>query len=138
MPYRPAADANLARVQNLRTFASMGAVGDAQTVDEHRPMFPGLDHALARSLRVGELLLKNEEAELALTRERASEMQSRHHLVHVKAAPCVAEREACRVCYETNADDTLRCGHEVAAYDACARAASDAVAREGRLLASAE
>ena len=116
----------------------MGAVGDAQTVDEHRPMFPGLDHALARSLRVGELLLKNEEAELALTRERASETQSRHHLVHVKAAPCVTEREACRVCYETNADATLRCGHEVAAYDACARAASDAVAREGRLLASAE
>jgi hypothetical protein len=128
----------LARLQSLRTFAAMGAVGDAQAVDEHRPMFPGLDHALARSLRVGELLLKNEEAELQMTRERASATQARHRLVHVKAAPCVAEREACRVCYETNADDTLRCGHEVAAYDACARAARDAVAREGRFRASAE
>ena len=49
----------------------MGAVGDAQAVDEHRPMFPGLDHALARSLRVGELLLKNE-AELQMTSERAA------------------------------------------------------------------
>ena len=110
----------------------MGAVGDAQAVDEHRPMFPGLDHALARSLRVGELLLKNEEAELDRAREYASEAQAGAYLMrHVKAAPCVAEREACRVCYETNAEDTLRCGHEVAAYDACARAARDAFIERG-------
>ena len=113
----------------------MGAVGDAQAVDEHRPMFPGLDHALARSLRVGELLLKNEEAELQMTAARARKAA---HLVHVKAAPCVAEREACRVCYETNAEDTLRCGHEVAAYGACAPELRATRGAEGRFRASAE
>ena len=45
--------------------------------------------------------------------------------------PCVEEREACRTCYETNAADTLRCGAEVAAYDACARAARDAFIERG-------
>ena len=114
----------------------MGAVGDAQAVDEHRPMFPGLDHALREPASGGTVAEERRggASENAAKRGR----QARHHLVHVKAAPCVAEREACRVCYETNAEDTLRCGHEVAAYDACARAARDAVAREGRFRASAE
>jgi hypothetical protein len=111
--------------------AATRTVGDAEAVDELRPMFPGLDHAIARSFRVGELLLKNEQAELAAVRERASEAQSRHQMMRARNTPCVAEREACRVCYETNAEDTLRCGNEVAAYDACARAARDDFVRRG-------
>jgi hypothetical protein len=118
-------------LQNLKTFAAMGAVGDSSAVDEFRQMFPGLDSALARSLRVGEMLLKNEQAELDVVREKASEVQSRHHLMHRTDTPCVNEREACRLCYTTNAEDTLRCGAEVAAYDLCARAAQEAFVKRG-------
>ena len=104
---------------------------DAAALAEYRPMFPGLDDALARSLRVGELLLKNEEAELVRAREYASEAQAGAYLMRRTDVPCVEEREACRTCYETNAADTLRCGAEVAAYDACARAARDAFIERG-------
>ena len=104
---------------------------DAAALAEYRPMFPGLDDALARSLRVGELLLKNEEAELDRAREYASEAQAGAYLMRRTDVPCVEEREACRTCYETNAADTLRCGAEVAAYDACARAARDAFIERG-------
>ena len=94
-------------------------------------MFPGLDDALARSLRVGELLLKNEQAELDKVREYASRAQATTHEFRRGETPCGEEREACRKCYEENAADTLRCGAEVAAYDACARAASEAFVGKG-------
>ena len=94
-------------------------------------MFPGLDDALARSLRAGELLLKNEQAELEKVREYASQAQATTHAFRRGETPCGEEREACRKCYEENAADTLRCGAEVAAYDACARAASEAFVGEG-------
>lgn len=123
--------------RNLQTFAAMGAVGDADAVAEFRPMFPGLDNALARSLRVGELLLKSELAELDLVREKASEVQSKHHLMIRREAPCVAEREACRLCYTQNSENTLVCGNEVAAYDLCARAAQEAFVKRGAVATAA-
>ena len=110
---------------------SRAATRDAAAVADYRPMFPGLDDALARSLRVGELLLKNEQAELEKVREYASQAQATTHAFRRGETPCGEEREACRKCYEENAADTLRCGAEVAAYDACARAASEAFVGKG-------
>ena len=110
---------------------SHAAMRDAAAVADYRPMFPGLDDALARSLRVGELLLKNEQAELDKVREYASRAQATTHEFRRGETPCGEEREACRKCYEENAADTLRCGAEVAAYDACARAASEAFVGKG-------
>ena len=56
-------------------------------------------------------------------REYASQLHANSYAMRARETPCAAEREACRLCYETNKSDTLRCGNEVAAYDACAREA---------------
>ena len=64
-------------------------------------------------------------------REYASQAQATTHAFRRGETPCGEEREACRKCYEENAADTLRCGAEVAAYDACARAARDAFIERG-------
>ena len=84
---------------------------------------PGLENALVRSTQVGQLLLKNERDELDRVRDFASEMHANSYAMKGRDVPCAAEREACRLCYETNKSDTLRCGNEVAAYDMCAREA---------------
>lgn len=88
--------------------------------------FPGLDSALGRSLRVGELLLKNEAEELARVREWASEIQAGTYAIHPREVPCGAERDACRGCYEAHAADPLKCAGEVAAYEKCASMAQKA------------
>ena len=84
---------------------------------------PGLENALVRSTQVGQLLLKNERDELDRVRDFASELHANSYAMKGRDVPCAAEREACRLCYETNKSDTLRCGNEVAAYDMCAREA---------------
>ena len=84
---------------------------------------PGLENALVRSTQVGQLLLKNERDELDRVRDFASEMHANSYAMKGRDVPCATEREACRLCYETNKSDTLRCGNEVAAYDMCAREA---------------
>ena len=66
---------------------------------------------------------RNEADELDRVREYASQLHADSYAVRARETPCGAEREACRLCYETNKRDTLRCGNEVAAYDACAREA---------------
>ena len=96
---------------------------DAALIAEASQSHPGLDNALAKSTHIGQLLLKNEADELDRVREYASQLHADSYAVRARETPCAAEREACRLCYETNRSDTLRCGNEVAAYDACAREA---------------
>jgi hypothetical protein len=96
---------------------------DAALIAEASQSHPGLDNALAKSTHIGQLLLKNEADELDRVREYASQLHADSYAVRARETPCGAEREACRLCYETNKRDTLRCGNEVAAYDACAREA---------------
>jgi hypothetical protein len=97
------------------------------TLCRYASAFLGLDSALGRSLRVGELLLKNEAEELARVREWASEMHASAHAFKPREVPCGAERDACKGCYETNAADPLKCAGEVAAYEKCATVAQKAV-----------
>ena len=99
---------------------------DAAIVAEARSAFPGLDSALGKSLRVGELLLKNEADELVKVREWASETHANTYAIKPRDVPCGAERDACKGCYETHTADTLKCAGEVAAYEKCARAAQKA------------
>ena len=96
---------------------------DAALIAEASQSHPGLDNALAKSTHIGQLLLKNEADELDRVREYASQLHADSYAMRARETPCAAEREACRLCYETNRSDTLRCGNEVAAYDACAREA---------------
>ena len=74
---------------------------------------PGLENALVRSTQVGQLLLKNERDELDRVRDFASRCAN-SYAMKGRGVPCATEREACRLCYETNKSDTLRCGNEVA------------------------
>ena len=99
---------------------------DAAIVAEARSALPGIDSALGKSLRVGELLLKNESEELAKVREWASETHAKTYAIKPRAVPCGAERDACTGCYEAHASDPLKCAGEVAAYEKCARAAQKA------------
>ena len=112
--------------------SSHAATRDAAAVADYRPMFPGLDDALARSLRVGELLPEERTGGVGEgARVRQPSAEATTHAFRRGETPCGEEREACRKCYEENAADTLRCGAEVAAYDACARAASEAFVGKG-------
>ena len=100
---------------------------DAAILAEARGALPGVDGALSRSVRVGDLLLKNETQELVQVREWASDLHAGAAVMQQREVPCGAERDACVGCYQANAADPLRCAGEVAAYEKCARLAQKAV-----------
>eukprot|EP01025_Chloroclados_australasicus_P063452 TRINITY_DN8398_c0_g1_i1.p3 TRINITY_DN8398_c0_g1~~TRINITY_DN8398_c0_g1_i1.p3 ORF type:complete len:155 (-),score=8.38 TRINITY_DN8398_c0_g1_i1:158-622(-) len=76
--------------------------------------------ALSTSRKVGNLLLKHEEAELAKVRAQAAALLSTKSTQGPKRC-CAAEREACTACYAQFPGDELQCTGAVAAYEACAR-----------------
>ncbi|KAG1659801.1 hypothetical protein FOA52_002137 [Chlamydomonas sp. UWO 241] len=84
-----------------------------------------LSKALAVSRRVGSLLLKAEEAEVATVKRYSEDLLSKHSFP-VKDEPCGSQRDAAVGCYEANPGDTLKCSAQVKAYEACSAAAYNA------------
>uniref|UniRef100_A0A7S0RHF0 CHCH domain-containing protein n=1 Tax=Chlamydomonas leiostraca TaxID=1034604 RepID=A0A7S0RHF0_9CHLO len=81
-----------------------------------------LAHALARSKRVGDALLKAEEEELSKIQALEGELLSKYSFP-IKARPCQQEEAACVNCYSQHSDDPLKCGGLVDAYFQCANKA---------------
>jgi hypothetical protein len=85
--------------------------------------------ALERSRRVGGLLLRHEDAELAAVGQLAEELVQREFATPSRPRPCAQQADDCVRCYAEHADDSLACAPAVEAYGACAKAAwRDAVA----------
>eukprot|EP00879_Flechtneria_rotunda_P005024 GHRR01005300.1.p1 GENE.GHRR01005300.1~~GHRR01005300.1.p1 ORF type:complete len:145 (+),score=53.83 GHRR01005300.1:221-655(+) len=83
---------------------------------------PESQYQLRQSKRVGELLLKAEEHEVAAVKQRADELIQQYG-TPCRPAPCASEQEACLSCYKENTKDVLKCAQVVAAYSACAQQA---------------
>ncbi|WIA39033.1 hypothetical protein OEZ86_005179 [Tetradesmus obliquus] len=82
-----------------------------------------IQQSLQQSRRVGELLLKAEEQEVAAVKQHADKLIGRY-----SAAPrpraCVEEQLACIDCYQQHPSDALTCSSLVDAYVACAQQAA--------------
>eukprot|EP00898_Chlorokybus_atmophyticus_P000395 jgi/Chlat1/1356/Chrsp119S01788 len=91
---------------------------------------PEVQQALAHSARVGDLLLKREEEELAKVDTFAKELHEKEYVAPMRPTPCEAERETCVKCYKEHPEDPLRCGAAVKAFSACARKAQQAFVQE--------
>ncbi|GMH37297.1 hypothetical protein BSKO_05170 [Bryopsis sp. KO-2023] len=77
-----------------------------------------LRNALVGANKVGDLLLKREEAEVDKVNAYAQEMIDQGYQVRERPVPCEAEREACSKCYEGG--DVFGCRGAVDAYAKCA------------------
>jgi hypothetical protein len=94
----------------------------------------GLRAALARSRRVGDMLLAHEDAELAQVAALAEELLARGGGAPPPRGappPCAAEGDACGACYTARGAGAPECGDAVRAYSACARAAAAAAMGAG-------
>lgn len=91
------------------------------------------DARVSRSLlatkRVGDLILKNEEEELAAARQLADELLKREYYAPARPVACLQQRQACVDCYQAHAGDPLKCAAQVQAYSQCAQAAFAALSR---------
>ena len=76
-----------------------------------------LNRALQSSRQVGDLLLKQEEEELAKIRAMSETMAARFSLL-TRHAPCEEQRLAVLGCYQANSDP-LQCSSYVKAYSGC-------------------
>lgn len=88
-----------------------------------------ISRALVATKRVGDLLLRQEEAEAKQVKQLAEELVRSEHVVPSRPVPCTAERDACVGCYQHNAADPLKCAQQVKAYSTCATAAFMRVAK---------
>ena len=79
--------------------------------------------ALQRSRRVGGLLLRHEEAELAAANQLADELVAREFAAPSRPHPCSQQADDCVRCYTDHPSDTLAFAAAVEAYGACAKAA---------------
>lgn len=85
---------------------------------------PALRSSLLAQARVGELLLKHEEAELHRVTEASQELLAREEdAVAIAPLPCGAEAEACRSCYAACSGEPLACAEHVRAFVQCAERA---------------
>mmetsp|Transcript_924 Transcript_924/g.2820 ORF Transcript_924/g.2820 Transcript_924/m.2820 type:complete len:172 (+) Transcript_924:160-675(+) len=78
---------------------------------------------LNRSRRVGGLLLRHEDDELAQVQQYAEELLDHEYRAPSRKPPCVADRDACLACYTSHPKDPLACASSVSAYKACAQSA---------------
>ncbi|CAL8462414.1 g1947 [Coccomyxa elongata] len=84
---------------------------------------PKLQEALRHSRRVGDMLLKVEEQEMAKVNQLTDDLLKKEYRAPLRETPCLQEREACLQCYKNNSQDVLKCADAVAAYAACAQQA---------------
>ncbi|KAK9863453.1 hypothetical protein WJX84_012093 [Apatococcus fuscideae] len=81
--------------------------------DEH------IQHALERSRRVGQLLLRREQDELETVKQYADDLIQNEYRLPQNEAPCSQQRDGCLQCYQDHEQDCWRCKPEVDAYTAC-------------------
>ncbi|KAF6251868.1 hypothetical protein COO60DRAFT_1556732 [Scenedesmus sp. NREL 46B-D3] len=82
-----------------------------------------LQQSLQQSRRVGQLLLKAEEQEVAAVKQHADELIGQYSAAP-RARACVQEQLACIECYQQNATDALACSSLVDAFLACSQRAA--------------
>lgn len=82
-----------------------------------------LARALESSRRVGMLLLKHEDEELARIGALADELVAREYAAPSRPRPCQQQADDCVRCYAEHAADPLACAAAVRAYGECAQAA---------------
>ncbi|PSC69439.1 cytochrome c oxidase assembly [Micractinium conductrix] len=123
-PSRPAPGGGLpfagsAAAQGLRPPTQQAELSDAALAAGDA----SLAAALQRSRRVGGLLLRHEEAELAAANQLADELVAREFAAPSRPHPCSQQADDCVRCYTEHASDSLACAAAVEAYGACAKAA---------------
>lgn len=87
----------------------------------------GLAQAVERSRRVGSLLLKREDEELAKVGALAEELLAKEYQAPSRPLPCQEQAAECLRCYTEHTSDTLLCADAVRAYSDCSRQAFAAV-----------
>ncbi|KAK2080107.1 hypothetical protein QBZ16_002503 [Prototheca wickerhamii] len=78
-----------------------------------------LAHALEQSHRVGRMLLKAEDAELAQVQKLADELIASEYNAPSKPVPCKDAAKAAKECYLAHASNPLACAAAVDAYAQC-------------------
>ena len=86
-----------------------------------------LVRAIERSRRVGSLLLKREDEELAAVGALADELLAQEYQAPARPPPCQEQAAECLHCYTEHAGDTLKCAAAVHAYSDCTHKAYAAV-----------
>eukprot|EP00882_Tetradesmus_deserticola_P017967 GHRQ01019278.1.p1 GENE.GHRQ01019278.1~~GHRQ01019278.1.p1 ORF type:complete len:148 (+),score=46.82 GHRQ01019278.1:314-757(+) len=82
-----------------------------------------LQQSLQQSRRIGELLLKAEEQEVAAVKQHADELIGRYSAAP-RARACEQEQLACIECYQQHPTDALACSSLVDAFFACSQRAA--------------
>ena len=80
-----------------------------------------LQHTLARSQKVGALLLKHETEELKRVESMTNELLGSKHARPSHQHPCSSERQECIKCYHDHAGDQMQCRSSVLAYQECSQ-----------------
>eukprot|EP00775_Hariotina_reticulata_P001321 gene1321-1665_t len=107
-----------------RDLAAAAAGGTAG----HGQLDRSLQQAIQSSRRVGELLLKSEEQEVAAVQQRAQELVQQYS-TNTRPEPCTSEKLSALGCYQQHPQDVLKCASLVDAYAACAAHAAGQLMR---------